>query len=63
MDADAYINMILPELVGFKITGGAKDASGEFWGFTCQKGKEKKIVWVNCDPEGNGAGFLEVQKG
>ena len=46
---------------------GAVDDTGEFWGFVAEgkKGKKtvKKVVFVNCDPEGNGPGFLEIEDG
>ncbi|WP_168433350.1 hypothetical protein [Pontiella sulfatireligans] len=57
----------MPELVGHTITGGAFDQTGEFWGFTVEgkKGKKtvKKVVFVLCDPEGNGSGWLEIHEG
>jgi hypothetical protein len=63
----ACLDRLIPELVGLTITGGAVDDTGEFWGF-CAEGKQgkktvKKVVFVNCDPEGNGPGFLEIEDG
>ncbi|MDF7826942.1 hypothetical protein P4B35_23135 [Pontiellaceae bacterium B12227] len=63
----ACLDRLVPELVGLTITGGAVDESGEFWGFVAEgkRGQKtvKKVVFVNCDPEGNGPGFLEVEEG
>jgi len=27
-----------------------------------QKGKAKKVCWVDCDPEGNGPGWLQIEE-
>ncbi|VGO11858.1 hypothetical protein PDESU_00405 [Pontiella desulfatans] len=63
----ACLEQLIPELVGLTITGGAVDQSGEYWGFVAEgkQGKKtfKKVVFVNCDPEGNGPGFLEIENG
>jgi hypothetical protein len=65
--AQACLDRLVPELVGLTITGGAVDDTGEFWGFTVEgtKGGKtvKKVVFVLCDPEGNGPGFLEIEDG
>lgn len=65
--AQACLDRLLPQLVGLTITGGAVDDTGEFWGFTVegkQGGKTvKKVVFVLCDPEGNGPGWLEIEEG
>ncbi len=64
---DACLDRLVPELVGLKITGGAIDDSGEFWGLVLEGkvgGKKvKKVVFVLADPEGNGPGFLEIGEG
>ncbi|MDF7826991.1 hypothetical protein P4B35_23405 [Pontiellaceae bacterium B12227] len=63
----ACLDRLVPELVGLTIKSGAVDESGEFWGFVAegQRGQKtvKKVVFVNCDPEGNGPGFLEIEDG
>ena len=63
----ACLDRLVPKLVGLKITGGAVDESGEYWGFVAEgkKGgkKVKKVVFVLADPEGNEAGFLEIKEG
>ena len=65
--AQACLDRLVPELVGLTITGGAVDDTGCFWGFTAEGVKEgktfKKVVFVLCDPEGNGPGFLEIEEG
>ena len=54
-------NVILP-LVGYRITGAAVDQDDEFAGVILEKkGEAKQIAWVQCDPEGNGLGFLAVE--
>ena len=61
----ACLERVVPELTGLTITGGAVDDSGEFWGVVVEGRKDKKkirkVVFVLCDPEGNGPGFLEIQ--
>jgi hypothetical protein len=64
---EACLDRLVPQLVGLTITGGAVDDTGEFWGFIAE-GKQgakpvKKVVFVLCDPEGNGPGFLEINEG
>ena len=61
----ACLKRLVPQLTGLTITGGVVDDTGEYWGF-CVEGKQggkavKKVVFVNCDPEGNGPGFLEIE--
>ena len=63
---EACLDRLVPELVGMTIVGGTVDDSGEFFGFTVE-GKRggkaaKKVVFVLCDPEGNGPGFLEIEE-
>lgn len=62
----ACLDRLVPELVGLTITGGVKDATGEFWGFTAKGRKAgkmvKKVVFVLADPEGNGPGWLEIEE-
>lgn len=59
-DAQAFIDMILPEIVGKTIASAIKDEDGKHWGFIAKGDGEQKQVWVLCDPEGNGPGFLDV---
>jgi len=65
--AQACLDRLVPELVGLTIVGGAVDDAGEYWGFVAegeQGGKiVRKVVFVLCDPEGNGPGFLEIEDG
>ncbi|VGO14431.1 hypothetical protein PDESU_02992 [Pontiella desulfatans] len=61
--AQACLDRLIPELTGLTITGGAVDDTGEYWGFTAEWKQGKKVIWVNCDPEGNGPGFLEIEEG
>ncbi len=65
--AQACLDRLLPELVGLTITGGAVDDTGEFWGLTMEGTKDgktvNKVVFVLCDPEGNGPGWLEINEG
>ena len=57
------------QLVGYTVTGLAVDNSdednfGDPWmGLVMENGKRKKIAWVLMDPEGNGAGFLDIVDG
>jgi len=50
----------MEKLVGQRITGLLKDAEKdpEFVGFQTANYE----VWVLCDPEGNGPGFLDIER-
>ena len=56
------------QLVGMTVVGLAKDRDsdiGTVYGLIFRSGKElgrDTIAWIMQDPEGNGAGFLEIQK-
>lgn len=52
---------VITRMVGAKIVQAFIDPEEEFAGFMIQlpDGTQKQ-VWVLCDPEGNGSGFLEV---
>jgi len=58
------LDRLIPDLAGLTITGGAVDDTGEYWGFTARGERDgaivEKTVFVLCDPEGNGPGFLEI---
>ena len=64
--AKACLNRLVPELKGLTIIGAVGE-TGEYWGFVAegeQGGKTvRKVVFVLCDPEGNGPGFLEIGDG
>ena len=64
---EACLERLVPELVGLTIVGGAIDDTGKHWGFVAEGKKSgeriKKVVFVLCDPEGNGSGFLEIEDG
>ena len=49
-------------LVGGTILSFFQDPTHEYWGFRIhlRNGREAH-VWVNCDPEGNGPGHLEIE--
>lgn len=72
MNDNAYVEMqastLTRELVGGVITQAVVAADGEFgdanFGFEVRMRSGKvKTVWVMSDPEGNGAGFLDIQEG
>jgi hypothetical protein len=62
---DAWIEKHYGQLVGWKVNKIAIDDSksnGEPWiGLVLSKGGFKKIAWVLCDAEGNGAGHLDIE--
>ena len=64
-DAEAFAAHLSTKLTGWKIAGTIISNDKEMWGFQIDSpnGKQKKFVWVLCDPEGNGPGFLEIQPG
>jgi hypothetical protein len=60
-DVEYAADNVVGPLVGFKITGVALDKENESYGLVIERGKSKKIAWVDCDPEGNGPGWLQVE--
>ena len=53
-------DMITEKLAGATITGGA-EASPSFGMCVTLKGGKKVSVWVDCDAEGNGPGWLSIE--
>jgi hypothetical protein len=53
----------LKQLVGGKITDTVVASDGESYGFVVKtKGGTEKVCWVDCDPEGNGPGWLQIEE-
>ena len=59
---DSETKQIMEKLVGWKITEATATADGESFGFIVKKGKKERTVWVDCDPEGNGMGHLDIKE-
>lgn len=60
---DYMENLINKELAGWTIISALVEAPDrEYYGFVVRKGRVEKFVWVLQDPEGNGPGFLNVEK-
>jgi hypothetical protein len=52
---------VTKRLAGAVILGGMITPDGEAWGFEVElKDGTTKHVWVDCDPEGNGPGWLAI---
>jgi len=50
-------------IIGTRIVNAVVSTDKESWGFRVAFPNGKfKIVWVSCDPEGNGPGFLDIEK-
>jgi hypothetical protein len=63
MSADQVMREHLGQLVGRKVTGLVKDPGDgvePIWGLKFDDGT---MAFILCDPEGNGPGHLEIQKG
>ena len=57
----------LKALVGFKIVDTVISDDNESYGFIVQSPTvrghtKKKVCWVDCDPEGNGPGWLQIEE-
>jgi hypothetical protein len=50
-------------LVGLTVTGVCHTADFESFGLTLRRGLKTLNVWVDCDPEGNGPGHLNIEEG
>jgi hypothetical protein len=55
----AYLLKHLKPLLGRKIVDLIEDSDDGVYGFQLDNGT---LVWVLCDPEGNGPGHLEIEK-
>ena len=56
-----YAVDLLKALVGWQIVATTITPDNESYGFVVQKGKSRKVCWVDCDPEGNGPGWLQIE--
>ena len=52
----------LKQLIGGKITDTVVTEDEESYGFVVEKDGAKKVCWVDCDPEGNGPGFVSIEE-
>lgn len=61
----------LKKLVGYEIIDTVVTPDGESYGFVVARadaveeqvlGADKKVCWVDCDPEGNGPGWLQIEE-
>ncbi len=57
----------LKKLIGWQIVDTVMTPDNESYGFIVQKDPhgepiERKVCWVDCDPEGNGPGWISVQE-
>lgn len=59
----AWLDYLAP-LVGYTVDGlafaPADEFGDEFFGLTLVKGKERKVLWILADEEGNGPGAVEI---
>ena len=66
---EEWIKKHYGQLVGYKITDIARDDNPDggdpFVGLVLahKNGHKEKIAWILMDPEGNGAGHLDIQEG
>jgi hypothetical protein len=59
---EAEVKNIQP-LIGGVITGAITAGESECFGFSVTASTGQRYnVWVDCDPEGNGPGHLEIEK-
>lgn len=56
-----YAADLLKALIGWKIVATTITPDNESYGFVAQKGESRKICWIDCDPEGNGPGWLQIE--
>jgi hypothetical protein len=48
--------------VGFTVEDAHLSEDGETFALTLRRGKQWLTVWVDCDPEGNGPGHLQIEE-
>ena len=49
------------KLVGYQVVGVCRTANQDSFGLIVRKGSRTLNVWVDCDPEGNGPGHLNLE--
>ena len=60
-EAESTAMFLGEKIVGYRIMNTIISADKEFWGFQMENDKGNvKYAWVNCDPEGNGPGWLDI---
>ena len=61
----------LRKLIGFKIVDTVITEDKDSYGFVVERadeieahvlGRDRKVCWVDCDPEGNGPGWLQIEE-
>jgi hypothetical protein len=63
MEDVSYAAEELKQLVGGKITETVMTEDKESYGFVVKtKGGAEKVCWIDCDPEGNGPGWVSIQE-
>lgn len=63
-NAEYMAEEIGKKLIGCRITGALISDDGESFGFRVENGGPDGpiAVWVDCDPEGNGPGWLSIEE-
>jgi len=51
------------QLLGFAVMGVCHTGDFGSFGLTLRRGCKTLNVWVDCDPEGNGPGHLNIEEG
>lgn len=54
------------KLIGYQITGICEDLENESYGLVVERinpkdAHDKKLCWIDMDPEGNGPGWIQVE--
>ena len=60
-DSEYMANAINEKLAGAKISGAILNADKSSFGFRVVNHGKQYLVWVDCDAEGNGPGWLDIQ--
>lgn len=61
-EAAVFCDMVNKMLVGGTIVCGLTDPEESSWGFKVKKKGRIFNVWVDCDPEGNGPGAIDIEE-
>ena len=55
------VERINKSLIGATITSALISEDDSSYGFIVNKNGQDMVVWVDCDPEGNGPGWLSFE--
>ena len=61
-NAEFCANLIKEKLAGATVVGSVVDPDNEYFGIRFRQPDGKELTaWIDCDAEGNGAGWINIE--